>query len=182
MQKKILLIIIASFIFLNADSQITKGNWMVGGSANYSTNNQYSIKSSNLQLAPKIGYFFWDNFSGGLQLNTILEKSTLNGSVSKQNSILIGPFMRYYFLNAEKSINFFVEATYSYGINRTTNNSSSNNTKLDSYSFLAGPVFYFNSSVGLEFTISYYGNRDIDAQTVNNGIQVGIGLQVHLEK
>ncbi|MBS1578785.1 MAG: hypothetical protein JST29_03965 [Bacteroidetes bacterium] len=39
MIKKLLSIIICCIVFYAAKSQITKGNWMVGGSGSFSSNN-----------------------------------------------------------------------------------------------------------------------------------------------
>lgn len=46
---------------------------------------------------------------------------------------------------------------------------------------MAGPVIYFNSSVGLELSLGYYYQKpNNDAATT--GLQTRIGFQVYLEK
>ncbi len=50
------------------------------------------------------------------------------------------------------------------------------------YSLKSGPVIYFNSSVGLELVVKYeHFYYSIDSRTADN-FQVGLGLQIHLEK
>ena len=48
MKRTILLIIITSFIFYNAKSQLTKGNWLVGGTGNYSSDDFFKVMQVNL--------------------------------------------------------------------------------------------------------------------------------------
>ena len=66
MKKTILLLFIASAFYNNANCQITKDNWMVGGngsfiftSSNTSSPNTKAT-TTNVTLAPNIGYFFID--------------------------------------------------------------------------------------------------------------------------
>ena len=50
---------------------------------------------------------------------------------------------------------------------------------------LAGPVVFFNSSVGLEFLLGYsYSMEDIETflKQVRKGFQIAVGFQIHLEK
>jgi len=71
MNKNILLILLTCGFVIKANSQITKGNWLVGGSANYtadkySVNNSTQVTSQNFALLPYIGYFLKDKFAIGL--------------------------------------------------------------------------------------------------------------------
>jgi len=50
---------------------------------------------------------------------------------------------------------------------------------------LAGPVIYFNSSVGLEVLLGYSSSlEDVENanKEVRKGFQVAVGFQIHLEK
>ncbi len=50
---------------------------------------------------------------------------------------------------------------------------------------MAGPVIFFNTSVGLEFLLGYSSSiEDIKDRYKNSiqGFQIGIGFQIHLEK
>lgn len=170
------------FVSLSANAQITKGNWMVGGSASYSTSNttnQQGDKLSSgigLSINPNLGYFFIDQLAGGTQLNFNYGKPS--GGYSN-TSYSISPFLRYYFLKPDKIINIFTEISYGYGISKSQNDKSS---FVRGYSLKAGPVIYVNSSVGLELTANY--NSSYLEQTNNNynHFTIGLGFQIHLEK
>jgi hypothetical protein len=100
--KTIKLFFIATILFtVSANSQITKGNWMVGGDASYDnskvfdTNNEIIGSGNSIRIFPNIGYFIIDKFALGLNGNFNYGKS--NGSPSNVG-YGGGPFARYYFL------------------------------------------------------------------------------------
>lgn len=180
--KTIKLLIIATILFtINANSQITKGNWMVGGSGSY---NNTTVKDKNgtnsvvkgygFWIRPNIGYFFANNFAGGAKLSF----SYGNQKDGYSNvSYGLGPFVRYYFLKPEKIVNVFAEANYNYYISKTQNFNSTNSYN---YNFKAGPEIFFNSSVGLELTLNY-SISNFNTYT-SNLFSVEVGFQIHLEK
>ncbi|MFG6685084.1 hypothetical protein ACGK9U_00770 [Mariniflexile sp. HNIBRBA6329] len=165
---------------LTVNAQITEGNWMVGGDASFYNSkikgeNEESLGSSNgIRLYPNIGYFFIDQFAGGLNANFNYGKPS--GGLSNVGFGL-GPFVRYYFLNPEKRINVFADANYNYYYSKTKGFPVSNGSN---YRFKAGPVIYFNSSVGLELTLDYSSTK-FDTYT-SNDFRFALGLQIHLEK
>lgn len=174
------LLISTILLTLTTNAQITKGNWMVGGDANYSNtkvlNNEGEITGSGngIRIFPNIGYFLIDKLALGINGNFNYGKS--NGSPS---SIGFGggPFIRYYFLNPEKRINLFADVNYNY---YTSKNQGFKSTDAKSYRLKAGPVIYFNSSVGLELTVNY--NTEKFSDYTSKYFIVGFGLQIHLEK
>ena len=180
--KKIILFFITTGIFINnVNSQITKGNWMVGGSGLFSSQTEklgtLTAKGLYIKLSPNIGYFFIDKFAGGIKAGLNYSQVKYSGAESKTTQFAMGPFLRYYFLNVEKRINLLTEGSYLYS------HFSGNNTSSDSqnaFTFSAGPVVYFNSSVGLEMTLNYehLNGAGISANT----IYFGIGFQIHLER
>lgn len=182
MRKFILLTVFSSFFNYGANSQITQGNWLVGGNATFSKLQSSStaaaqFKQTNFQINPLVGYFLKDKFVVGLN------PSLLYGSNSVGNSntiIKIGPFMRYYFLDPENIFNLFAQSNYSYG--SITGKGQHLGQRLNSFSFSGGPVLYFNTSVGLEFILSYSTTKVIGFSGTNNELSFGIGFQIHLEK
>jgi len=189
MFKTIVLISIACLVLSNpATSQITQGNWMIGGNASFNSDKIHStnVTTTNIQLSPGIGYFIWDKFSAGLKFDIAFQKMGYPGPSNtgyiNTNHLIAGPFVRYYLLNEEKLLNLFVEGNYAYGTYKTSGYYAISDGRTSKYSFLAGPVVYFTNNVGLEFTVGYYNNQDISAHSTNKGFQMGIGLQVHLEK
>lgn len=179
--KTIKLFFIATILFtISANSQITKGNWMVGGDASYNnskvfdTNNEIIGSGNSIRIFPNIGYFIIDKFALGLNGNFNYGKS--NGSPSNVG-YGGGPFARYYFLKPEKRINLLAEANYNYYSSKTQGFDSSNGSN---YRFKAGPVIYFNSSVGLEMSLNYISEKS--SNFTSKYFTVGFGFQIHLEK
>jgi hypothetical protein len=193
--KSIKFFALSMFLFtVSVNAQITKGNWMVGGNASFSSQETYSnkgmkdnISQKTVQLKPNLGYFLIDKFAIGARLGyegTFFED--YGYGATKSNSFFVGPFVRYYFLKPEKVVNVFVENSYTLGETYYRGAIEyQNNSRLEkTYSFMAGPVVYFNSSVSMEFTLQY-SSTDIKSEEVdltNNKFQVGLGLQIYLEK
>jgi hypothetical protein len=168
-------------------AQITKGNWMFGGSAAFSysktddknnnitgtTINYSSVGSYNILIEPNIGYFFTDKIAFGCKLNYI--NSFLEGSKfdSDGMSLSLGPYLRYYFLKKEKDYNIFIEPAYYRFINRSIGNSNGLGIK-------SGLVIFMNKSVGIETSFNY--SRFSGSKYDSNEIFIGLGFQIHLEK
>ena len=188
MKMKTIKLITTTFILISisATSQITKGNFMVGGTGNFSSyqtqylnnGNEVTNKGVGLNISPNIGYFLANKFVVGAGFTVGYTKQ--NG---QQSSIgyNFGPFARYYFLKEDKRINLFTEVNYFIGNSKSGSNKSESN----GYGFKAGPVIFFNSSVGLEVTLDYSSSKLIPSGSTNstfNNLQIGLGLQIHLEK
>ncbi|MDN3678475.1 hypothetical protein QWY90_14265 [Flavobacterium paronense] len=177
-------ICIALFLFtISSNAQINKGNWMVGGYANFSNTSYESKnpdgstnkgKASGINVSPTIGYFLANNFACGLSGNFVLSIPEQGNNVTSYG---LGPFFRYYFLKPEKTINILSQVGYYYG-------TSSNDSKYNNYNFKVGPVIYFNNSVGLELTIDYSVSKSSNqfSQNTFNSLNIGFGFQIHLEK
>ena len=188
--KQFNLLILISFLFLNKSySQITKDNWMVGGNASFLFNSSNAetnnTKTTTINLAPNIGYFFIDKFSGGLRLsfyNNHIKFGPPNNNFTTFTTYSIGPFVRYYFLPVDNPYNILSEISYQFGNEKIkTNNPPTSNYNSNIFTFSVGPVIYFNSSVGVEFLINY-SNSGNNVNSRGNSLGIGIGLQVHLEK
>lgn len=188
------------FFLLTTNSiwgQLTKGHWLVGGSAylnsykNEIFSNSYNEngKYTQINLSPNVGYFFADRFALGLKttFTSLKGEFTVAGGNGRGGTdtrrYLFGAFGRYYFLEEAKQTNLLVEASYQAGIVRGTNDTKGN---LNNFSISAGPVIYFNPSVGVEFLLGYVTNSEkFTSQVLNEnkkGFQLSIGLQIHLIK
>lgn len=188
------------FFLLTTNSiwgQLTKGHWLVGGSAYFNSykneifSNSYNEngKYTQINLSPNVGYFFADRFALGLKttFTSLKGEFTVAGGNGQGGSdtqrYFFGAFGRYYFLEEAKQTNLLVEASYQAGIVRGTNNTKGN---LNNFSISAGPVIYFNPSVGVEFLLGYVTNSEkFTSQVLNEnkkGFQLSIGLQIHLIK
>jgi hypothetical protein len=194
---KIILTLISIISFsLTAKSQLDKGIWLAGGSGTlYSYNQTYSSPSNNttskytnIELSASIGYFAIDKLVLGLRPSF----SSFKGEVTSQGGLItnskkysIGPFARYYFLNTDKHYNILTDISYQFGVNKNALPPKEHG-KLNSFSVMAGPEIFFNSSVGLEILLGYsIKEESINGQTGyqdnRKGFQVSVGLQIHLE-
>jgi hypothetical protein len=185
--KQVRMQLVCMFFFSTlANSQITKGNWLVGGTGNFTsyennfTNNgvENSNKGFGIRLAPDIGYFLANRFAAG---SLVILGSEMPKDANNTLSYGIGPFARYYFLDEDKLINILVQANFVYG----ESFSKVNNAKSYTYGFKAGPAIFFNSSVALEVTLEYNAGKlipdGLESSSYNN-LQIGLGFQIHLIK
>lgn len=166
------------------NSQITKKNWLVGGSADFSSIQHRSdaapeYNAIQFQLSGIVGYFIFDKFVTGLKPG--YDNSTVKtvGSPVSSNMLAIGPFVRYYFLPNESRVNLLVETTYQFGFNWSSGNQTLHSHQI---SIEAGPEIFFNTSVGIEFTVGYSSLKYPGYRGSINTVNAGIGFQFHLEK
>ena len=105
--RKIILVAFLAVATQIVNAQITQGNWMLGGNVSFSSlkENGISGNASYFSVAPNVGYFFIDQFAGGIRSNI---SSSKNQGDDKYTDILIGPFARYYFLPTGKKTNVFL--------------------------------------------------------------------------
>jgi hypothetical protein len=177
---------IALFSF-TSNAQITKGNWMVGGSGSFDysktepknasssgTNINYTdIGSYTVRVEPNIGYFIKDKLAVGMKISAVNGFTEFRLFNLGNTSLGMSPNFRYYFLNVDKAYNVFVEPSYNYYINKFLGNSSGFGVK-------SGLAIFLNSSVAIEPSLNYvFIESD---QFKRNNFFLGIGIQVHLEK
>lgn len=175
--------------------QLTKKNWIIGGSAGLTHTNNNSTsstlyKNTTFSISPNIGYFIFDKFVAGAKLSILLLKYDYSqgsggGTISystKSQFYNLGPFVRYYFLEPERRINLFLEGTYQYQLRKDISPNSNSKQTANNFSVNGGPVIFFNSNVGIEFTIGYSSLKYNGFTGSNNTIQTNIGLQIHLQK
>ncbi len=195
--KKLFLLLILTTAYSMAQCQLNKGIWLVGGSGSfYSYNRDYQIPPNSVQykqidasLSPSIGYFIINKFVLGLRPSFTWSKSegvssTGNVSGGKGNNswLELGPFARWYFLQKDKNYNIAGDASYHYGIQSNFGLETGHG---NTFKFLIGPEFYFNSSIGIELLLGYnYRKENYNDGTSNlyKGFLTTIGFQLHLEK
>lgn len=107
MRKTILFILIIIICSNAANSQISKGNWLMSGSASFlrlqsSSAASIQYKQTNFQISPTVGYFLKDKFGIGVRPSLTYGSNNLGNS---STVISIGPFARYYFLKPENIFN-----------------------------------------------------------------------------
>ena len=168
---------IVLFFSLTANSQITKGNWMVGGDGSYYRHTYNGVSLISFSINPDIGYFIKDKLVIGSNLNYIYYASS-ERSTSTSRTIGAGVFTRYYFLKPQKIFNLFSQIHYNYSNFKSYTASSSSN--FHKYGVKSGAVVFFTENVGLELSLQYdYSSSKSFTSTYLIG---NIGFHIHLEK
>ena len=198
---KCLFTILAIVCFsISANCQLDKKIWLVGGNGTFnSTNDNFQsttvaseYKVTEIKIIPNIGYFIIDKFAVGLRSSFSWRKDKgISANAGNSNTLRFdyGPFVRYYFLEKEKPLNFLADLSYQFGNLKFISNDKGVRNNL---SILAGPVVYFNSSVGIELLLGYKIEKEKLTKStsipqyfytdIKKGFQASIGFQIHLEK
>ncbi len=135
-------LLIGSLSIFNSSAQeeieygFKKGDLIISGAINYSTNSSKSkfdtndleqkIKSNTIAIIPEVGYFISNHFAAGARIGYLWSKSENQNSstyTNKQDGFTTGVFGRYY-INPDKRVNFFAEIASNY---RKTTSESTNN-------------------------------------------------------
>ena len=190
--KKVLLFILAIALFQISQAQITKGNWMMGGNGSFEKSDQtsptFDVKATTIALSPNVGYFLVDQFAVGARLKLDYEYLNYPNVETKHTRLFAGPFVRYYFLDNERVVNFFSEAAFQLLIDQyksTVPNGGYNrgsDNRLGSYSLSLGTAVFLNSSVAIEGAISYERVPQNENGTKVSNLGLKIGFQIHLQK
>ncbi|HEY0676923.1 MAG TPA: hypothetical protein VGD17_01510, partial [Chitinophagaceae bacterium] len=94
--KKVLMVALATILIQTGFSQINQGQWLVGGNVNFTSSKYREAKSNVFEFSPNAGYFFIDNFAGGLRLEIVTSKEEDQfGDEDKATAFLASPFLRY---------------------------------------------------------------------------------------
>lgn len=194
---KKLVLFFALLSFKNANAQLDKGIWLVGGTGSfYSYTENYSTpvystvgKFTNIDIGASIGYFLIDKFAVGLRPSFSSYKGEVVNTPggTNQYKFSVGPFIRYYFLNKDKPFNILFDGSYQLGINKYLR-SPKEKGKFNTLSIMGGSEIFFNNSVGMEILLGYSSkvvsieNSPGAFNNTKNGFQVSIGFTIHLEK
>lgn len=158
---------------LTTNAQITKGNWMVGGSGEYinqtfKNDDESKTKLETIAIRPNVGYFIIDKFALGGAFR--FQKQSIYHTYG------VGLFSRYYFLKTEKMFNLFAQIHYDY-----TYVVSDGHVNGHYYGARIGQVIFFNSSVGLEFAVEYE-RGETSNNISSDSVKAIIGFQIYLDK
>jgi hypothetical protein len=173
-----LLLMATSAVF--AQANINKGDWMLGGKASFSSSklSGFPGTSTSIEISPNAGYFFANNFAGGL--NFSLQSTSETGS-DAVTAYAIAPFIRYYFLPSTQKVNVFAEAAGGIGSASSGGNSASMNL----FQISAGPAIFLAPNVALEVALAYSSvggdmYNYMDESHRFNSFGMNVGFQIHL--
>lgn len=175
-----ILVLLFSSVFISY-SQTSAGNWILSGNASFNSFRNVSaatlqFKQTDFLVSASVGYFVADKFVLGAKPSFSYVTNSINFNGEKETLFSIGPFARYYLLNTDRQFNIFTEGGYTYG------KSKPSKLEQNTFYFLAGPVLYFNTSVGLEFTAGYTLTKVSGYDGINRAIRMGLGFQFYLER
>lgn len=167
--KKIFLIILVTGMTICANSQTLKGDWMVGGNIGLNTNNN----NTEISLTPTAGGFVINNLAIGGEF--LLDHSKTGNN--KVTNFGFGPFVRYYFTNA--NVRPIVQGSIGY-ISQNVKNGSFSSTNNGSHYFLGGGAAAFISNqVSVDFLMGYDHTKYSDFDGTG-GFKLTVGFQVYL--
>jgi len=108
--------------------------------------------SFEIMATPKVGYFITDYITAGLELEVRTSTSKIEGidGETTSNSIAIGPFARYYFING-----IFVEATVGIGSNKVSSIIGDIESSVFALRGTAGYSFFLGDHIAIEPAINY---------------------------
>lgn len=173
---KKLLLIVCTFAFCGIlSAQVTKGNFLAGGSVSFQST-KYSDGDGSVgvfQFMPDAGYFFADRIAIGLRASY----TNVSDDGDDYSDLLVGPFARYYFLPAPRKTNIFLEASFLFGSEKYEGFDSEGKTQ---FGFSAGPAFFLNPHVAVETALHWQSLKYEDDDGSYNTFGISVGFQVHL--
>lgn len=175
--KKIFMVAVATILIQAGFAQVNKGQWLVGGGTSFSSAKYGDAKTTSFEFAPNAGYFFINNFAGGLRFNIQSVKEEIGSIEDKMRSLSIAPFVRYYFLPAAQKVNVFADASYGFGSMKVDEGES---VGVSGYSIMAGPAVFLSPNTALEITLGYGSTKIEDDDERTNTFRFGVGFQIHL--
>ena len=160
-------------------SQTNKGNWLLGGTAGFTSSKYGDAKNTIIDLSPNAGYFVINNLA--IALSAHVGSETYNSGLSgasdeKSSSIYIGPTVRYYFTPVGKNVKLFGEASCAFGSSKFDAVSVSTTA----WGVSAGPAFFLNKNVALEISLGYASSKNQDDNKSTNLFGLRAGFQIHL--
>jgi opacity protein-like surface antigen len=172
MKKLITCLVIASVFTVTASAQTEKEDWMVGGDFRLNT----TKNNTEIASAPNVGYFIINNLAVGG--NIIVDYTKLNDD--KFTNFGIGPFIRYYFTQANVRPFFHGSMNYLSSKAKFGNNTSSTNSGF-SFFLGGGAAIFLSDQVSLDLMMGYNHTKykDIDG---SGGFALSLGFQVYLHK
>ncbi len=177
--KKVFLIAALSAISFAGFSQTSKGTWLVGGTAGFTSSKYGDAKLSKIDFSPSAGYFVMNNLAVGLEVQVGSEKS--NSGVAgaadyTTSSTFFGPNVRYYFTSLGKNAKLFGSGAFAFGNSKD----GSDKVNATAWGLSAGPAFFLNKNVALEVTVGYSSAKVKDDTNSTNSFGIQAGFQIHL--
>jgi hypothetical protein len=163
-----------------SQSNINKGDWMLGGDAGFSSQKHGDYKTTSFSLAPNAGYFFINSFAGGLRAEVSSVKESVGSNDATTSGFALAPFVRYYFLPATQKVNLFADASFGFGQNKYESGVVDSKSNFTQLGIKAGPAIFLTPATALEITVGYNSTKIKDVEDRENAFGVNVGFQIHL--
>ena len=175
--KKVFMVAVATILIQTGFAQINQGQWLIGGDAGFSASKTGEYKTTTFSFAPNAGYFFINNFAGGVRFDIQSTKEKVASLDETYTTTMIAPFLRYYFLPAVQKVNIFADVSYGFGGLKADD---APNTSISGYNIMAGPAIFLSPNTALELTLGYNSLKIEGNDDRTNTFQFGVGFQIHL--
>lgn len=166
-------------VSLSLSAQINKGNWLVGGSATFAyseskPNDISDSRSFNINLSPRVGYFFWDKLAFGIRANLTRSRTERETNTNRFNRYFTAPFARYYILESDKMLNPFIESSYGFDLYNFDNSRE--------FILKGGLAVFVNKNIAYEVSLNYIDTTfsSNNPNSRSQAILLGLGIQIHL--
>jgi hypothetical protein len=172
--KKIVLVL---FIIVTANasfSQTSKNNWLLGGSASYSSTKEGDLTNTVLDISPRIGYFIANNLALGVNVGI----NKMHDEGNDASNVSFGPYVRYYFLPVGNNVKFFGNGQVIFG----NEDEGMGNSQLSGWGLAVGPAIFINKSIAFETSIAYTSTQAGIEQVKDNTLSINFGFQIHFGK
>lgn len=166
MKKRFSLVSVLTFVFcLNLHCQFSKNTLMLGGDLDFFLESSAPV-AYEVNLLPTLGYFLFDDFLVGLQLNAFFT----NRGDSNNSAIGFGPMARYYLgndrISAFGNLSYIGRWMYSSGNEEGEN--------IHAVFPGIGMNYMFTPTVGIETMLGVYLGQ------VDPTISLGFGFQIFI--
>lgn len=203
-----LVLLLSTFLYNNADAQILRNSFLIGGSMNFDHNSGSTKNTINgtttstvsnptstvFGISPRFGYFVADNFCIGLNLDFRLN-STSDQNTTTTTRLIAGPFVRYY-APLSDNVYAFGEVSFGGGLDNTSviigqdtakNTPVSSNVGVTNLQVGVGPGlnFFINDYIAFEALAKYtysnaaYSYTDLNRNSIKS-TSIGNNIAVTL--
>ena len=171
--------------YMNA--QITKGTFRIGPTLDFSSGSteidgfDVEIKNTDMQIGLSFGYYFIDNFEGGISVGYIFQKDEVDNFESTSTGVVVGPHLEY---NVGLSSQFYLPIGGAFGYNSLNNEDDNGNEATFSgisFAFWTGIEFISNNKLGAELLIGpQFGTlKDDDSDSEFDVTTISARIGIH---
>ncbi|RYD77848.1 MAG: hypothetical protein EOP53_12310 [Sphingobacteriales bacterium] len=173
-----LVLLLSTFLYTNANAQILRNSFLIGGSMNFDySSGKTTVESSNkpdvnrneptstvFGIEPRFGYFLADNFCLGLNLDFRLNSTTAdytnkrgetNSSTTTTTRLITGPFARYYGALSD-NVYAFGEVSFGGGLDSRLVSDPNDSLNLNGPQSVSVSNLQFGVGPGLNFFLNDY--------------------------